>query len=162
MKKLYAIVSPAYTAVGDSLKDLSSFVINPFHQILYEQVCGYSLGHEVIFFDNLEDAQKNMDVGIRGSKTDSKATAQKAIIELEADDEEKITGVCKLHTAKVRKLYEQAEQERFFTAVRIPVWEEQAVDAAKDLTEGALEELNKQYQESKKTATNSSIVKNEV
>lgn len=49
MKKLYAIISPAYTTVGDSLKDLSSFVINPFHQMVYEQVCGYSLGHEVMF-----------------------------------------------------------------------------------------------------------------
>ncbi|KTD63313.1 hypothetical protein Lsan_1431 [Legionella santicrucis] len=153
MKKLYAIISPAYTTVGDSLKDLSSFVLNPFHQILYEQVCGYSLGHEVIFFDNIEDAQKSMDVSIRGSKTDSRAAAQKAIIELDADDEEKITGVCKLHTAEVRKLYEQAEQERFFKAVRIPVWKEQVIDPAQDLTEGALEELNKQYHESKKTVT---------
>ncbi|ARB93710.1 hypothetical protein [Legionella longbeachae] len=152
MKKLFAILSPAYTEVGDTLKDLSSFVINPFHQIMYEQVCGYSLGHEVIFFDNLEDAHNNIDVGIRGSKTDSKAAAQKAIIELDADDE-KITGVSKLHTADVRKLYEQADQERFFKAVRIPVWKEQAIDPAQDLTEGAVDELNRQYQECKKTVT---------
>ncbi|KTD60643.1 hypothetical protein Lsai_0101 [Legionella sainthelensi] len=152
MKKLYAIISPAYTTVGDSLKDLSSLVINPFHQMVYEQVCGYSLGHEVVFFDNIEEARKSMDAGIRGSKSDSRATAQKAIIELDTDDE-KITGIPKLHTAEVRKLYEQAEQERFFKSVRIPVWKEQAIDPVKDLSEGALEELNLRYQESRKAVT---------
>ncbi|WP_115707856.1 hypothetical protein [Legionella sainthelensi] len=152
MKKLYAIISPAYTTVGDSLKDLSSFVINPFHQMVYEHVCGYSLGHEVIYFDNIEEARKSMDAGIRGSKSDSRATAQKAIIELDTDDE-KITGISKLHTAEVRKFYEQVEQERFFKPVRIPVWKEQAIDPVKDLSEGALEELNLRYQESRKAVT---------
>lgn len=156
MKKLYAIVSPAYTEVGNSLRDLSSFVINPFHELLYEQVCGYSLGHEVVFFDSEEEAKKNMELGVKGSKGSSRSAVQKAIIELDADDE-KITGFCKLHTVEAQKRYEQAESVHFFRAVRIPVWKEEVITPELDVTEGALAKLNSLYQESKNTQKHPSL-----
>ncbi len=152
MKKIYAIVSPAYTKVGDSFTDFASYVVSPLHMVAFEQVCGYSLGHEILFSETIEDAKKILDEEIKGSKLNAKTAIQKAIIELDADDAGKITEFCKVYTVNFDKRFEQAE-EHFFKAVRVPKWSERAIDAKKDVTSGALDEMNIQYEWSKKTVT---------
>ncbi|MGM9454977.1 hypothetical protein ACTAZI_16765 [Legionella bozemanae] len=152
MKKIYAIVSPAYTKIGDGFSDLASYLVSPFHAMTYEQVCGYSLGHEVVFSETLEAAKKILEDGIKGTKLDAKTAIQKAILELETNDKEEIIGFSKIYTADFDKRFEQAE-DHFFKAVRIPKWNERTIDAKKDATPDALAELFTQYERSKKTVT---------
>ncbi|KTD40461.1 hypothetical protein [Legionella parisiensis] len=152
MKKIYAIVSPAYTKVGDGFSDLASYLVSPFHTMTYEQVCGYSLGHEVVFSETFEAAKKILEDGIKGTKLDAKTAIQKAILELEADDKGEITGFSKIYTPDYDKRFEQAE-DHFFKAVRIPKWNERAIDPKKDASPDALAELLIQHERSKKTVT---------
>ncbi|MCE0724475.1 hypothetical protein [Legionella resiliens] len=152
MKKIYAIVSPAYTKIGDGFTDLASYVVSPFHTVAFEQVCGYSLGHEVFFSETIEDAKKTLEEKIKGTKSDAKTAIQKAIVELDADDEGNITGFSKIHTVNFDKRFEQAE-DNFFKAVRIPKWSERAIDAKKDVTPEALSEMIIQHAQNKRTVT---------
>ncbi|KTD74170.1 hypothetical protein [Legionella tucsonensis] len=152
MKKIYAIVSPPYTKIGDGFTDLASYVVSPFHTVAYEQVCGYSLGHEVLFSETIEDAKKILEEKIKGTKSDAKTVIQKAIVELDADDEGKITGFGKIYTVNFDKRFEQAE-ENFFKAVRVPKWSERTIDAKKDVTPDALSEMIIQHEQSKRTVT---------
>ncbi|STY29933.1 Uncharacterised protein [Legionella wadsworthii] len=148
MKKIYAIVSPAYTKVGDGFTDLASYFALPFHTVAFEQISGYSLGHKVLFTESLETAKGMLESGIQTSKSDAKTAIQKAIIELDADDEEKITGFNKIYTVDYDKRYEQAENN-FFKSLRIPKWSERAINAQNEATSGALDEMNIQYQQTK-------------
>ena len=153
MKQLYAIVSPAFTKSGDGFKDLPSSIVSFAYSMMYEQVCGYSLGHDVVFFESIENAKNYLEEGIKGSKSAAKTAAQKAIWELDANDELQITGFSKIHSVDVQKFYQKTENEGFFKPVRMPEWNDRAIDATKEATEGALEEMNRLYQESKKTMT---------
>ncbi|MCW8408156.1 hypothetical protein OQJ13_04125 [Legionella sp. PATHC035] len=152
MKTIFAIVSPAYIKAGNSLTDWASYLISPLHTMAFEQVCGYSLGNEVLFFEKIEDAKKLMEDAIKGKKSDATITIQKAIVELEADDDGKITKFNKIHTVNFDKRFEQAE-DHFFKAVRVPKWNERAIDAKNDVSPEALSEMNIQYEMSKKAAT---------
>ncbi|MCW8386266.1 hypothetical protein OQJ15_08105 [Fluoribacter dumoffii] len=147
MKKIYAIVSPAYTKSSDDFT-VTSYLISSYHALTFEQVCGYSLGHDVVFLETLEDAKKILEDGIKGNKLEAKTAVQKAIIELEADDEGKMTGFGKMYTLNFDKRFEPAEAP-FFKAVRIPKWSEGPI-AKKDISAGALDEMHMQYELSKK------------
>ncbi|QMT60948.1 MULTISPECIES: hypothetical protein [unclassified Legionella] len=148
MSKIYAIVSPAYTKVGDNFTDLTSYLVSPFHAMAYEHVCGYSLGHEVVFSETLEEAKKLLEEGVKGSKLEAKTATQKAIVELETNEKGEISGFGKLYTVHFDKRFEQAE-DNFFKSVRIPKWNEKAIDAKKDASPDALAELFLQHERSK-------------
>ncbi|KTD01759.1 hypothetical protein OQJ19_12255 [Fluoribacter gormanii] len=152
MSKIYAIVNPAYTKSGDSFTDLASYLISPFHAVAYEHVCGYSLGHEIVFSETLEDAKKILEDGIKGTKLDAKKAIQKAVLELETDEKGEITGFGKIYTVNFDKRFEQAE-DNFFKCIRIPKWSDRAIDAKKDATPDALAELFIQYERSKQAVT---------
>lgn len=152
MKKIYAIVKPPYTKIGDNFSDLASYFVSPLYTLAFEQVCGYSLGHEVLFYETIEDAKKILEDGIKGKKIDAKTAIQKAIVELEADDEGKITGFGTLYTVDYDKRSEPAEGH-YFKPVRIPKWSEQAIDPKIDASPEALSEMIIQYEQSKKAAT---------
>ncbi|WP_454781859.1 hypothetical protein [Legionella sp. WA2022007384] len=149
MGKIYAIVSPAYTKSGDSFTDLASYLVTPFHAAAYEHVCGYSLGHEVVFSETLEEAKKILEDGVKGTKKDATTAIQKAVLELETDEKGEISGFSKIYTVNFNKRYEQAE-DNFFKGVRVPKWSEQPIDAKKDASPDALPALHQQYEESKR------------
>ncbi|MBN9225811.1 MULTISPECIES: hypothetical protein [Legionella] len=149
MTKIYAIVKPAYSKMGDSFTDWASYLVSPLHTLAYEQVCGYSLGHDVLFSDTIEEAKKILEDGIKGTKLEANTATQKAIVELDADDEGNITGFNKIYTPNFDKRFEQAE-DRLFKAVRVPKWSERAIDAKNDVTPDALTEMIIQYEQSKK------------
>lgn len=151
MKKIYAIVSPAYTKIGDGFTDLASYLIAPLHAVVYELVCGYSLGHEVQFLETLEDAKKILEEKIKGSKTDATGAIQKAIVEMDVTDQDNIQNFLKLHTLNFDKRFEPAENN-FFKSVRIPVWNERAIDMKKEASPDALNSMNVLYEASKKSA----------
>ncbi|MGL5743049.1 MAG: hypothetical protein ACRCXC_11200 [Legionella sp.] len=111
MTKLYAIVNHPYTNTGNQIFDLSSYLVKPLHDMMYEQVCVYSLGNEIEFFESLEEAKKKLEAVVKVSKMDYKIATQKAVLELYVDEEEKITGFCKLYVVEAEELFEKTQRE---------------------------------------------------
>lgn len=148
MAKLYAVISPAVTYFSSSISDALGFAIEKYHEMAYEQVCGYSLGHSPVFFNTLEEAQDQFEKAIATPiKLHTFKIRQKAIIELEFD-RDKITGFSKIYTPKIKKLRNPAaENETFFYPVDIPEWNEDNI-YTNDISANALSAINRQYKNS--------------
>lgn len=142
MTKKYAIVQPAFTFSGDGFGDLPWLFVTPFHKITYEQICGYSLGHKVIFYDDLSSAQKYFDKG--KDRYSNFYARQNAIIELDFE-KNRITNFFKIYeiTGTVEK-FKKCEDSEYFEKVRLPKWKEQLITPT-DFTRGAINEMNRQY-----------------
>lgn len=152
MTKLYAIVKPAYTFLGQGLinmshlMDLPYFVLTPVHRLLYENICGYSLGHDVEFFDTLEEAKDEFE---RAVKTNREyiygSVVQNAIIELD-HDKKSITELSNIYTVRdIKQLsYPSKNNNRFFVVQCIPCWEKRAIKP-EEISPNALTELSRQY-----------------
>lgn len=146
MSKLYAIVYPAYSMSGDGLADLPYLVATPLHKMLYEQVCGYSLGHKVDFFNTLEVAKVGFEEAVE--KNAHALEMQSAIVELNVE-EGQVVGFDALYTpSKIQQLMKpESTRPGFFKPVNVPTWKETKI-TPKDITSKALAEINRQYQES--------------
>lgn len=152
MTKLYAIVQPGYTFQGQGLThtayliDIAYFILAPFHQLIYEHVCGYSLGHDVVFFSSLESAKVEFEEAVKSNRPFAYGTViQKAIIELELD-EGSITRCTKLYTVnQINKAVQPSVSDnRFFISQSVPVWKQREINAG-EMSPNALSELNSQY-----------------
>lgn len=139
MTKLYAVVSPAtiWTPPKDDL-DCNGCCTDPivaiWHKINYEQVCGYSLGHNAQFYPTLETAQQNCGL-------------QHAIVELDTRNDA-IARFAKLHTSEevTKKNAPVPGHPGFFAKHTYVEWISIRIKKD-DVTAGALEELNRQYRD---------------
>jgi hypothetical protein len=142
MTKLYAIVQPS-SPVTD---DLPSLVVSPFifayHKYYYEQIYGYSLGHQVRFYNTLVEAKKAFP---------EHHISQDAIIEMEVDDD-RITSFSRIYSIKgtVKRLKEDTSNPGLFEKISIYNWTTHDI-TNNDCTAGALAEMNKLYQSMKQT-----------
>lgn len=150
MRKIYAIVYPAFTTNGDGgFADLASIAVVPFHKFNYEQVCGYSLGRTAEFYDSLEEAKHPFREATAGDLAWlARRRNQNAIIELNVD-QDKITGFSSIYTVvgitKLPKPSNQNNNNSFFKPVDTPEWKQESIHTS-DLSVNALSEINKQYQ----------------
>lgn len=152
MTKLYAIVKPAYTFLGQGLSnmghliDLPYFVLAPAHRLIYEHVCGYSLGHDAEFFDTIEEAKNGFETAVKTNREYLYGKViQNAIIELECE-EGSITKCSHIYSVKdIEKFSHPSKKDnRFFVSQCIPVWKQHAIKD-EDISPNALSELNRQY-----------------
>jgi len=146
MKKLYATIQPAYIFVGDGLADLPFLFIAPYHFINYERVCGYSLGHDVTFFDSLQEAQKQFGIELKKNEISQYYfQRQNALIELDVK-EDKIIRFIKIHTIeKMKPIFKIIDDENgYFEKRYVPVWNIKPIQLD-DLSNGALNEINAHY-----------------
>ena len=89
MPNTYAIIRPA-TQDDGSIAGIIYPLILAYHKASYESVCGYSLGHDVPFYDTLEEAKE-------------KCWRENAIIELESADNQ-IIGYGSIYEIKEYKM----------------------------------------------------------
>ena len=153
MTKLYAVVKPGYTFQGQGIThtayliDIAYFIQAPFHLLMYEHICGYSLGHDVAFFSSLEDAKVEFEKAVKTNRPYIYGSVvQQAIIELELD-EGSITRCSNIHIVNdIRKGVRPSDRDnRFFVSQSVPVWKHREINAG-DISANALSELNSQYQ----------------
>ncbi len=123
-------------------------VVEPIHQLAYESICGYSLGYDAQFYTSFNDIKKlfkqyaNEKDFIYGW---SRAT-QAAVIEFEVDRQGQITKLLTLTkiTGK-EKSYAVAKNGKTAQKEYVPVFEKNRIRCS-DVSSGALEELNRQFQ----------------
>jgi hypothetical protein len=134
----YAIIYPAFTFAGDDCADMPYLFIAPLHKCRYEQICGYSLGHEPVFYDTLEAAQKAQKNSYYGS--------QHAIVEFQVQNESviKFTKLFVMNGSEKLSKAVTRGQNTFFKPVDVPVWKERKISDT-DLSAKALLEFNKYY-----------------
>jgi len=141
MSKIYALVYPSYTFCGDGCGDMPALVIIPFHYFAFEKVCGYSLGHQADFFENLDQAKEFM----KRRKIDHEARG--AVIEMDVNGDE-LTNICNIHLPKTLDATQEIPNHPgFFQPVKLVDLECRVVKRD-EITEHARDELNKQYQSS--------------
>lgn len=146
MAKKYVIVSPAWADSGDGFADMPAlFFVVPFHKLKYEQVCGYSLGHKVAFYDDLDGAKKQFPSSYNKSNDISSVfDSQNAIIELDFENNS-ATNFCKIYEIKGKvEQFKKCENSELFEKIILPKWLERDI-RSKDLTKGALAEINRQF-----------------
>ncbi len=148
MTKLYAIVKPAYTFKGQGLVEIPCLLLEPIHKLMYETVCNFSLGHEVDFFDCLDEAKNEFELAVANNREyEYGATVQNAIIELDRDGKD-IKGFLNMYTVReIGSTNQFAQQpDRFFKAQYIPLWNTQVISHG-DVSSNALNEINRQYRD---------------
>lgn len=143
MKK-YAIIYSAYNNYNGNL------LTSAYHHLNYEHVCGFSLGKGMVFFDSLDTAKQAAfpSYTTEEQHNDFDRRKRQAIISLECDESENhITGIDKIHTVSeiCEEYYKVNIPGQLYAKVHVPVWSERSVQQA-ELTEGALEEINKEYE----------------
>lgn len=141
MKKLYALVKPPYTFTGQGLLDLPYLFLTPVYQLMYEHICTYTLGHDVEFFDSLQEAQDVFNSAIAtGRESVYIGVVQNAIIELEYNGVN-ITKFLKMHT--VNDIKSPRNGNSLFRTIGV-AWEQKTI-GPDDVSSDALYELNRQY-----------------
>lgn len=146
MQRKYAVVYPAFSIGGDGLADMPWLIIAPIHKLMYENICGYSLGHTPTFCNTLDEAK-------------GKCSQQDAIIEfdVEADKVIKLQHIHTISTFKngMREIPDAAPatssgyRGKLFEQCNIPVWECKEV-RPEDITSQALDTLGSFHQKSQK------------
>ena len=136
MKKIYAVIKPAY--VGDSENPLVciDLAVILWHRASYESICGYSLGHAAQFFSDLD-----------GALHSNSRRGYDAIIELDIDEQGQINAIYQVTCSKIQKKFVQDEGSRFFSKVKVPQWDKREIHE-NEMTSGAMAELQKQYNSS--------------
>lgn len=89
MEKVFAIIRPS-TYFTPGLAALGDMFVDLYHHVNYPSYEGYSLGHEPIFFDSLDDAKNYLFPSARRDdwKWMQRRNDEDAIIELDVEDAE--------------------------------------------------------------------------
>ena len=149
MAKLYAIVQPAYVGSSENPLIFIDIAVILYHKMNYERICGYSLGHDVKFFNGLDDAKNRIQPEVTNKiprplrYTNS---TYSAIIELETNKQGKITACNRIFEFDgVETRYKKLNQDdQSFVKVKVPTWSVRDITST-DLTQDALQEINRQY-----------------
>jgi hypothetical protein len=132
--KKYGILSPVFTPVGDGCADLPWPVVKIFHMIQYESICGYSLGHSVAFYDDINIAKEKLRHG-------------QAIVEFSINTYDDIIELIRLYEiADYENFYELQRDKKTVKKGSKPNFKKKEI-IYDDLSSGALESLEKSYKE---------------
>jgi hypothetical protein len=142
MTKIYAIVKPSSYANG-SVGDLAAFVTGPYHLYQYERLAGYSLGHEVSFFSDLQSAKDFIQPEVK-SRNNYNLRTQCAIVEMELSFG-KIHCINNIITFNgfEKRYKKESEEHDYSKKFYSPKWKTRSFQQDYMTSDGALNELRR-------------------
>lgn len=134
MEIIYCVVRPHPQKDNSWFHDIRALTRKSYHELMYEHVCGYSLGYPIIFYESFHSATTAFNHISQSGKSFFSPISQKAIVKLELDNG-KIIGFSSIYRPKYWKLGSNAY---------LPVWDVRSIDKS-DSSTNALDEINRQY-----------------